>query len=372
MRISSSRRFAPLADDPGVQALIIDRTSTAIDDSLDVASFTNDLFDGIGSLGDLPPRARAALELLRAPAISGIQGLIDTGVSRVVQSDAFSAVWRTALVASHRALVATVTNDGTGAVVIDDSGAIGVQLGPIIEQVKQRLVDQGIGFAAAIPEIDRTIVIAQVDALVVVGTVYTLAAAVGWWLPFVAIGLLVVGILVARRRSAAVLGTGLAIAIAAAILAGALAGAGAVLALNAPSLGIPAATLSTIFTQVVGAMQDTALVLVFLGIVLAVAGWVAGRSRGAARTRALSGSLVTSARSGLYARGLRTGRFGGWLATQMVLVRLIIMVPRRASAHRPAAAVVRRHRLRGGARPRRLAGRRAAAGPVGGRCRGRG
>ncbi len=135
--------FAPLADDPDVQALVIDQATTAINASLDVEGFTNDLFDGLETL-DLPPAAITALGLLRAPAAAGVNSLIDAGVTRIVESDAFPAVWRTALVASHRALVATATADTTGAVTIDDTGTLGIQLGPIIDEefaaAKRRVV----------------------------------------------------------------------------------------------------------------------------------------------------------------------------------------------------------------------------------------
>src|SRR5690606_33736974 len=77
--------FAPLADDPGVQELVIQQSTAAINESLDVESFTDDLFDGLARL-DLPPAALRALELLRRPAASGLQNLIENTVTRVVES----------------------------------------------------------------------------------------------------------------------------------------------------------------------------------------------------------------------------------------------------------------------------------------------
>ncbi|MGZ0711174.1 hypothetical protein ACWPKO_22895 (plasmid) [Coraliomargarita sp. W4R53] len=317
--------FAPLADDPGVQALIVDEATTAINASIDIEGYTDDLFDGLETL-DLPVPAIAAIELLRAPAASGVESLIDTGVTRVVESDAFSSVWRTALVASHRALVATATADQTeGVVTIDAEGTLGIQLGPIVEELQTRMIDQGIGIASLIPSIDKTIVIVQSDALLLVGTVYALAVTVGWWLPFICLALFAMGIALARRRSVGVLGTGIAIAIGAGALALTFGVASAILGLNAPALGIPGATLNTIFYAVVGAMRDTAVVLTFLGVVVAIAGWLAGRSVSAAKTRQLSATLSTSARQSLRRSGMNTGRFGDWMYTQRVLVRVAIL-----------------------------------------------
>jgi hypothetical protein len=317
--------FAPLAQDPRVQDLVIAKATEAIDASVDIDGFTNDLFDGLSGL-DLPPRAIDALDLLRAPAAAGVRSLVDSAVTTVVQSDAFAQIWERALTLSHRTLVATVTNSGDGVVTIDGQGVIGIQLGPIIDELKTALEAQGFGFASAIPTIDATIVVAQSDSLLLVEAVYNLAATVGYWLPFLSIALFALGILIARRRSVASLGSGVGIALGAGFLASALTGASVVLGLNAPSLGIPSATLDTIFFTVVGAMRDTALVLAFVGVVFAIAAWLGGRSRAAARVRAFSGSLTGSARRGLQRRGLATGRFGQWIYQQRLLVRLVLLV----------------------------------------------
>ena len=89
----------------------------------------------------------------------------------------------------------------------------GSRLGPVIAEVKARLADQGVGFASAIPEISRTIVIAQSDALVTVRVVYGIAVTVGTWLPVVTLLLFVGGTVVARRRGVALLGAGLGLAL---------------------------------------------------------------------------------------------------------------------------------------------------------------
>ncbi|WP_349427075.1 hypothetical protein [Microbacterium sp. LWS13-1.2] len=316
--------FAPLADDPQVQAMVADQVTVAIEDSLDLEGLTNDLFDGIQQL-DLPPRALAALDLLRAPAAQGLQNLVDTTVTRLVESDAFADVWETALRASHRSLAAVAAGGtSSGAVVIGENGEVGIQLGPIIEEVKKRLVDRGIGFAESIPVIDRTIVVAQSDALTVVGTVYNLAVAAGWWTPIVALVLFLAGILIARRRSTAGLGTGIGIALGAGVLAMGLGIGGSILALSAPNLGVPAGALASMYEQITSAMRDTAVVLTLLGVVIAVIAWMSGRWRGARAARGGVASINAGARGALLKRGVDTGRFGAWLYAQRVLVRIAL------------------------------------------------
>lgn len=317
--------FGPLAEDPDVQALVIDRASTLIIESLDVDQLTSDLFDGIQTL-DLPPRATAAIALLRGPAAEGVKSLIGTGVTTAVESDAFPRVWQGALVASHRALVAVATNDSSGAIAIGDAGEIGIQLGPIIEEVKAQLIANGFAFASSIPAIDATIVVAQAEALTMVSSIYALAISIGWWLPIIALVLFAAGIGVARSRRTAVIGTALGIAIAGFLLAAVFAIGGQAAGLAAPSLGIPAAAINAVYTQVIAAMADTAVLIGIIGLIVLFFAWVTGPSRPAVVVRRITTDVNGSLRTWLAARGMRTGRFGLVLAQYAPAIQIAIAV----------------------------------------------
>lgn len=315
--------FAPLAEDPAVQAMVIDGVTTAIDERVDFQGVTDDLFDGIQSLG-LPPRAGAAIDLLRAPAAQGLENLVTAATTRLVESEAFAAAWQTALQASHRVLVRTAAGGGE-VVTISGTGALGIELGPIVAEVKQRLTDRGIGIASLIPEVDRTIVIAESTALGTVGVVYNLSVIAGWWLPILALALFLGGILLARRRSVAVLGSGVGLAVGAAALAIALSAVGAVLPAMALRLGIAPAAMTAVYEQVVDAMVHTALVLTVVGLIVAALAWVLGRSRPARAVRDGVGSINRGLRSAIAERGVDTGGFGRWMYAQRVLVRSILI-----------------------------------------------
>lgn len=316
--------FAPLAQDPAVQALIVDRATTAIDESLDLQGLTDDLFDGLEGLG-LPPRATAAIDLLRGPAVEGLRGLVGTSVTQLVDSDVFASVWETALRASHRGLAAAATGTTpTGAVTISDSGEIGISLAPIIDEVKERLVAQGVGFASAIPSVDRTIVLVQSDALVSVRIVYGIAATVGWWLPLVTLALFIGGVLLARRKSVALVGTGVAIAIGGGTLAVALAVGATVASIAASRLAIPITAVDAIYEQIVTAMRDTAAVVALIGVLLAILAWVQGRSSAAVAIRTGATGVNDRLRSSLRSSGVDTGRVGRWMYTYRLLVRVVL------------------------------------------------
>jgi hypothetical protein len=73
-------------------------------------------------------------------------------------------------------------------------------------------------------------------------------------------------------------------------------------------------------------MAQTALVIMLLGVLVAVIGWLMGGSRPARSVREATGGLNGSARSQLAERGLDTGAFGAWLGRNRVLVRTLIAV----------------------------------------------
>ncbi|HYI52268.1 MAG TPA: hypothetical protein VEX42_11935 [Microbacterium sp.] len=316
--------LAPLVDDPAVQALIIDETMDGITAQVDFAQLTGNVFDGIADLG-LPPRAVQALGLLQAPAADGLENLVTQTVTRVVESDAFADVWATATRAAHRALTTAATSDGGGLVVRTDDG-VGIQLGAVVDRVKQNLVDRGLGVAELIPAVDRVVIIGEGDNLNAIRTAYAIAATMGWWLPVVTLGLFGLGILIARRRSTAILGTGLGLAIGSATLAASLSIGSTAVGIAAGELDLSPSALDVIYSQLVGAMTQTALVTMLLGVLVAVIGWLLGGSRPAVGVRTATGGLNRSARSQLAARGLDTGGFGAWLGRHRVLVRTGIAV----------------------------------------------
>ncbi len=306
------RTLAPLVDDPAVQALVVDETVDAIHAQVDFDRLTADIFDGIKDLG-LGPRASAALDLLQRPAADGLSGLVERTVTTVVASDAFADIWGTAVRAAHRALTATSTSDGGGVVVLTGDG-VGIRLGPIVEQVSQRLTDQGIGVAAMIPAVDRTIIIGDGRNLTLIRTGYAVAATMGWWLPVITLALLAAGIALARRRSVAVVGTGAALAIGGGALAVALSVGATSMTMVAGQLSLSPDALDVIYGRLVDDMRQTAWVVVILGLLVAGLGWIVGRSRPALQLRGVLDAAGAAGRASLVRRGLDTGGFGAWLS----------------------------------------------------------
>lgn len=317
--------FAPLAEDPAVQAYIGDQVTAAIEEQVDIPGLTADLFDGLEAL-DLPPRAETALGLLEAPATQGLQSLVSGIVDRVVESPAFADVWATALRASHRQFVAAIQGDPDAALSIGGDGTISVQLGPIIEAVKNRLLEAGVGFASAIPEVDRSIVVAQDNAFVLVQTVYTLAVAAGTWIPWIALLLLIAGVLVAKRRSTALVWTAGGLALSMLIL-GSGVGIGRAFFIGAVSPSVmPSDTATALYDGLVELMLSTILALFVLSLFVAVIAWLSGPWRPARATRGLFHAGFSSIRRAAGAHGVTTGSFGIGLDRWRVAAYVVIAV----------------------------------------------
>lgn len=315
--------LAPLSSEAAVQDLLIDESMDAITAQVDFADLTGRVFDGLEDLG-IPPRASDALDLLRGPAASGVEGLVSRAVTDVVRSDAFTDVWAATLRGAHQALTTTATSDG-GGIIVQTPDGLGIQLGEIVARVQDRLVDQGVGIAGVIPTVDRVVIIGTGDNVALLRTVYALAVAVGWWLPLIVLALFVGGILIARRRSTAVLGTGVALALGAGALAVTLGIGASVAGVLTGDAGISAAATDVIYAQLVESMTRTAWVGALVGVVIAVVGWISGGSSAAHRTRAFSDGVNSAARRRLTAWGLDTGRFGEWLARSRTLVRAVVI-----------------------------------------------
>lgn len=318
--------FAPLAEEPAVQEYIGDQVTTAIEEQVDIPALTSDLFDGIREL-NLSPRAEQALGLLEAPATQGLESLVSGVVDRIVESPAFADIWRTALAASHRAFVAAVQGDPDAALEIGGDGTVSVQLGPVIEAVKDRLEQQGVGFAANIPVVERSIVIAQNDAFVLVQTIYALAVAAGTWLPWICLALLAAGVFVAKRRTVALVWTAAGLALTMLILAAGL-GIGRTFFIGTVSPSImPSDTASVLFDGLVELMLSTIVAILVLSVLVAVIAWFSGPWRPARAARAFAGAGFASARKAAARHGVTTGSFGigldRWRGAVYIAIALI-------------------------------------------------
>jgi hypothetical protein len=325
--VNDTDRFAsslgPLAEDPAVQAYLVDQIVTVVNDNVDITGITKDLFDGLSTL-DLPPQAKNALGLLQQPAVQGVQGLIESAATRIVSSDAFAQLWEQAVRTSQTQVIAALEGESTSALAISDTGKLGIQLGPIVAEVKKEPVNRGFGLAQNIPEVDRTIVVAQSDSLVQARTGYQLLNVLGFVLPFVSLGLITLGVLVARRRAPTLIWAGLALAASMALLSAGIA-VRRILFVSAVSPAyLPTDMSRALYDAVVPFMNTTALSVGLVGFTVAVVAYLAGPFHGSTLLRRATVRTASRLRRAAADAGVSTGRFGAVLFTYRRVAHVLI------------------------------------------------
>lgn len=307
--------YAPLADDPAVQAYLADQITLAVDDGVGFDAMAQQVVDGVVGLGT-GPRATAALQTLTTPLAAGLRGAVQSAATRLVASDAFAGVWQQALRTSHATLVATLGPDDDTVLNVDRDTLV-LQLGPVVEAARTQLLAQGYTFAQAIPSTDRQVVLAQGQRVAQARTGYDAVLLLGAWLAPVSLLLLAAGVLASRRRSLGLLGAGAGVAVAAGVLLMVLAAGGSALPGAVPA--VPRSVLTPVYASVTDSIVATAQALAVLGVTLAVLAWCLGPTRAAAGVRSGYGATV---------RGLR--RLGvprpGWPGWAWVLLRALVLL----------------------------------------------
>jgi len=242
----------------------------------------------------------------------------------VVASDAFANAWVAANREAHTALVAALTGQtGEGVTIANDT--VSINLGPFIQEVKQRLIENGFELASRIPDINPSFTVLQSDAITKARGAFNLLNALGNWLPVIALILLALGVYVAKDHRRALVGAGLGLA------AGMLAlGLGIALFrtiyLNALPLGVLTPDAAAVFYDTLVRFLRLGLrtVLVF-GLIVALAGFFTGRSITAVRARAGLSRGIAWLRGGAEKAGFRTGPVGAWVYTYKRVLRIAVL-----------------------------------------------
>ncbi|MHC9046845.1 hypothetical protein ACYX8G_19850 [Microbacterium saperdae] len=314
--------FAPLAKEPAVQDFITAQTVEAIEAQVDIDQIADDLFEGLDGL-DLGPRAHDALSLLKAPAVTGAKGLISTAVTDFVRSDAFAAIWEDALTITHTQLVSTATGQSDAAVTVGQNQEISLQLGQIIQAVKEELVADGFALADRVPAIDRTIIIAESSSMGIYLAIYQIVVAVGIWLPWVSLLLLVAGVFVARRRALALAWASGAL-LSSMVLVGSGVGIGKNIFALAVSSSIPNAAATVLYEHVLGFVTHMIVVVAVLAATALTVTLFAGPWHWARILRARNAAFFAAIRDTAEQRGFSTGRTGEWIYRWRVILRIIV------------------------------------------------
>ena len=305
---------APLADDPAVQAAIANEITTVVFDNIDVEGLTTDALDTLAAQPNVPPRVADALPALAVPITNGVQSFTRTQVKNFVQSPQFAQLWDQVNRIAHNQVDKLLSGEQGGAVSAQGN-TITLNLGPVIDQVKNRLVDRGFTLASNIPSVDKSFVLVQSDAIASAQGFYSTLNTLGVWLPIITLALFVVGVVLARDRRRALLKGALGFTAAMVFLGVVLAIARSWYAGTTPADILTEQAAGNVFDTLVRFLRTGLRAVAVLGLVVALAAFLTGPSTAAVKTRATLEGGIGSMREGAETAGWNTGRLGTWTFT---------------------------------------------------------
>ncbi len=303
---------APLADDPAVQDALANEVTTAVFENLDVEGITTDALETIAEQPNVPPRVADLLPTLAVPIADGVESFTRDQVDSFFASDEFATLWAEVNRIAHEQVVTLLEGNEGGAVSAQDD-QITLNLGPIVAAVQERLVDRGFELAANIPEVDRTFVLAESDAITQAQGFYSTLNTLGVWLPIITLVLFLVGVGLARDRRRALVKGALGVAAAMVVLGVALTLTRMWYVESTPAGVLSAEAAGGVFDTLVRFLRTSLRALAVAALVVALAAFLAGPSAAAARTRATFKRGIGSARGGAEQAGWDTGAFGAWV-----------------------------------------------------------
>lgn len=314
-QVSDTGRYvetvAPLADDPAVQTAVTDDITDQVFTYVDVQGITSQALEALGERG-LSPAVTAQLQALSGPLESGVRSFVHDRVAGFVASDRFATAWEQANAAAHAQLVNLLEGEDTGAL-STANGAVALDIGPFVAQVKQQLVDQGFTIASRIPPVETAFVLVQSDQIGKAQNGYKLLNRLGDWLPVISLVLIGLGVYVAKGHRRALVGAGLGVAAGMLVLGVVLAVVRPLYLDAVPDDALPPDAAAAVFDTLVRFLRQALRAVLVCFLVIAAAAFLTGGSPTALRTRAGLTKGIGRLRGSADSAGLRTGGTGVWV-----------------------------------------------------------
>ncbi|WP_327678369.1 hypothetical protein [Kitasatospora sp. NBC_00458] len=318
--------MAPLARDPAIQAAVTNRATTEIMKHIPVESLLE------SAAPDDRPRLNALIAPLSQALTSGLTGFVHDRVQQLVESDAFATVWTEVNRNAHAAIEKMLTGHGGGAIEIKNDTVV-LDLAPLIDRAKTRLIADGLSVASKIPEVHTDFTLVQSDSIPKVRTAFRLLDLAGFWLPVLTVACAVGGVLLAVRRRRAAVTAALLVAGGALVLGIGLTVFRAVYLDKLPA-GVDQAAAGAVYDTLIRYLRSAVRVVIALGLLVALGAWLSGAGRWAVAARGMWGSGLGAVRNSAERAGLRFGPVGrfvhrwkawlGWAAVAGAVLAFVL------------------------------------------------
>ncbi|MPY64464.1 hypothetical protein [Streptomyces spongiae] len=207
-------------------------------------------------------------EVRVAPPLKGpVRAFTRDAVRSFTQTEAYRIAWSTANRAAHDTVLRAVRDDATAPVTLD--------VAPVTERVKERLVHDRVPFAHRIPVEHTEVVVLSSENLDRLRKGYRVLELTSFWLPSLTVALAAGGLLVSACRRRAVFATGLGTALGGALLGIAVAVGRHVTLTDLPP-DVSRAAAAAVYDALTATLRTVTWLLVVLGLAVALAAWVTG------------------------------------------------------------------------------------------------
>ena len=311
---------APLIQEPAIQQAIATRVTNAIVTQLDLEQRAQELAKALEARG-----APEAIDLLVGPAVSGLTSFIRTQVQNVVSSERFAQFWESANRTAHQELDALLTT-GQGQLLTAQGTQVSLNLGSLIELVKQRLIEGGFSLASKIPQISLTLPLFESAELPKLRTYVSWLNTAAWLLPVLAAVFLLAGVLVApNRRRGLLIGSSI-LAVGMLVLLGAMSAVRTYYLNHLPNTTSPEVARLLFDTEVRFLVKGIETLLV-LFISSAVLCWLAGQSGPARWVKRVIDAVLDGLAGVISRTDVPIGPVPGWLrqARRPIIVGVIVL-----------------------------------------------
>ncbi|WP_261561679.1 hypothetical protein [Frankia tisae] len=313
--ISDSDRYgdtvAPLATDPAVQNMVIDRLTDRVVSNVNVDQVTTSL-DGVLARNGAPPVVVDHADALAGALKTALTSAVHQVVQGVVTSDQFPLVWENANRRAHAAVVKVLTDEGSGAVQAKDNTIV-LDIGPVVDSVQKRLADAGFEKAGKIPDVDRQIVLLRTEKLTKAQDALRLLDVLGLWLPVAVVALAALGVWLAPSHRAGLMATGIGLGVMMVVLLVGLAVMRQTYLDSVSPDTQPRDAAAAIYDTLVRFLRDSALTWLTIAVIIVVAGYLYGPGRGARAIRSGAARATGAVGRAAPRMGVRAGGAGRWL-----------------------------------------------------------
>jgi len=320
---------APLASNQDVQQAVTNRVTDAALQQINVRALVNALSQAAADK-NLPPATTTLINGLTGPITDALKELISSTVNQVVSSDAFETVWTNANRAAHTALDKALTGQG-GAAVSLRNNQVTVDLGPVVAQVKQKLVNSGLSAAAKIPVVHTDFVVFSSQDIGKYRTYFRVLEILGGWLPVVTVLIAAAGVYTAVHRRRALIGVALSVAVAMLLLGVALTVFRSLYLDHLPP-GTSQEAAGAVYDALVKFLRASVRAVGAAAVITAIGAFVVGPSRVAVAIRNGCRSLVGAVRGVAESWGMRLGavgrfvhRYKRWIGVVILVVAAVVL-----------------------------------------------